>query len=127
MADVQKGVDFQKLARERSADRATSQGEESPSLDRLGQQGKLNPALEENVFSLPVGAVSPTIHTNQGYWIVKVTDRKQVRNSVTFEEATEHISSFLHDQRYRQTVDELLAVLRQEHPPTVFPDNYWAN
>jgi len=127
LADVKKGVDFQKLARERSADRATSQGEESPPLDRLGQQGKLNPALEEMVFSLKTGVVSPIVHTNQGYWILKVTDRKQVRNSVAFDDAKERISTFLHDQRYRQAVDGLLDQQRAAHPVQLLPMNYWAN
>jgi parvulin-like peptidyl-prolyl isomerase len=127
LADVKKGVDFQKLARERSADRATSQGEESPPLDRLGQQGQLNPELEEAVFSLPVGAVSPLIHTNQGYWLVKVTDRKQVRNDVVFDDAKERINTFLHDQSYRQAVDGLLTQLQTAHPVQLFPMNYWAN
>lgn len=127
LADIGKGVDFQKLARERSADRALSQGAESRYLDRLDAQGKLNPELEEMIFSLKVGAVSPAIRTNQGFWIVKVTDRKQVRNDVTFEQARERISGFLHEQRYRRTIEDLLVELRQSRPRAVFPKNYWAD
>jgi parvulin-like peptidyl-prolyl isomerase len=127
LADIGKGADFQKLARERSADRALSQGAESRYLDRLDAQGKLNPELEETIFSLKVGAVSPPIRTNQGFWIVKVTDRKQVRNDVTFEQARERISAFLHEQRYRRMIGDLLVELRQSQPRAVFPENYWAN
>jgi parvulin-like peptidyl-prolyl isomerase len=127
LADVKKGVDFQQLARERSADRATSQGEESPPLDRMSQQGQLDPALEEMVFSLKVGEVSPIVHTGQGYWILKVTDWKKVRNGVTFDDVKERISTFLHNQRYRQAADGLLAELRVAHPVQLFPMNYWAN
>ena len=66
LADIRKGVDFQKLAQERSSDRALSQGVESRYLDRLDAQAKLNPELEETIFSLKVGVVSPAIRTNQG-------------------------------------------------------------
>jgi len=127
LADIGKGVDFQKLARERSADRALSQGAESRYLDRLDPQGKLNPELEEMIFSLKVGAVSPAIRTNQGFWIVKVTDRKQVRNDVTFEQARERISSFLHEQRYRRLIEDLLAELDRSQSQAVFPASYWGN
>jgi hypothetical protein len=125
LTDIRKGADFQELARERSADRALSQGAESRYLDRLDPQGKLNPELEEMIFSLKVGVVSPAIRTNQGYWIVKVTDRKQVRNDVTFEQARERIASFLHEQRYRRLIDDQLAELRQSQFRAVFPASYW--
>jgi parvulin-like peptidyl-prolyl isomerase len=127
LADIKNGADFKKLAQERSADRALTQGEESRYLDRLDPQGKLNPELEEMIFSLKVGAVSPPIRTNQGYWIVKVTDRKQVRNDVTFDQAKERISTFLHERHYRQVVDSLLAELRKNQVWSVLPANYWAN
>ena len=42
------------------------------------------------------GEVSPIIHTNQGYWIIKVTDRKAVRKDIAFDQAKERIGSFLY-------------------------------
>jgi len=71
--------------------------------------------------------VSPAIRTNQGFWIVKVTDRKQVRNDVTFEQARERISSFLHEQRYRRLIEDLLAELDRSQSQAVFPASYWGN
>jgi parvulin-like peptidyl-prolyl isomerase len=127
VAELRNGADFQALAKELSFDRAMTQGEESRYIDRLDGQSKLNPVLEEAIFSLKAGEISPVLHTNQGYWIVKVTDRKQVRNDVTFEQAKERVSSFLYQKRYRQTVDSLLGELKRANPPRLLPSNYWMN
>jgi parvulin-like peptidyl-prolyl isomerase len=125
LEQVRKGADFAGLARERSFDRAEAQGRESSPLDRLGGQSPLPVELENAVFAMKPGEVSPVLRTNQGYWIVKVTDRTPVRSDVAFEQAREHIVQFLHQLKSRQVLDQLLDDIRRTAPTRVFPENFW--
>ena len=71
------------------------------------------------------GEVSPIIHTNQGYWIIKVTDRKAVRKDIAFDQAKERIGSFLYQLKSRQALDDLLTGLRAGTPVLLYPSDYW--
>lgn len=126
LTEAKRGADFQTLARERSSDRAASQGNESPYLDRLDPNLGLTPALEDVVFALKPDEIGPIVHTNQGYWLIKVTDRKKVRSAVTFEQAKDRIERFLFQQKSRQLVEDLLGDLRKTYQVVLFPGNYWS-
>jgi len=125
LEQVRKGADFAGLARERSFDRAEAQGMESGYLDRLEARAVLPVELENTIFSMKPGEVSPVLRTNQGYWIIKVTDRKQVRSDVKFEQARDRVTAFLHQLKSRQVLEALLAETRRSVPVQVFPGNYW--
>jgi peptidyl-prolyl cis-trans isomerase C len=125
MDEIKKGADFQALASQRSYDRNLAQGSESRFLGRLDPNLGLDPLLEDVIFRLTPGMVSPIIHTREGYWIVKITDRKQVLNTVTYEQAQERIHNFLYARKSEQTLNDLLAGLKQNVPTRMFPANYW--
>jgi parvulin-like peptidyl-prolyl isomerase len=126
LAELKTGADFSTLSKERSYDRHVAQGAESRYLSRLDPNKGLDVKLEAAIFQLKPGEVSPIIHTQEGYWIVKVTDRKRVRKDVTLEQANDAIRQFLFESRSRQLIEELLTRLRKEHPVTIFPGNFWS-
>lgn len=122
---AQRGADFSQLAREKSYDRHITQGGESRYLGRLDPDLNLDPVLEEVVFSLPPGAISPILRTREGYWLLKVTDRRRVLNAITFEQAQERIRRYLYARKARQVLDELLGDLKQRWPVQFFVANFW--
>lgn len=124
LTELQKGADFQDMASARSLDRAAAQGRESRLLDRIESQANLNPLLENVIFTLKPGDLTPVLHTREGYWIIKAVDRKQVRNDITFDQGQTHITDFLRELRQQQLLDDFVAGLRQATFTQVFPANY---
>jgi parvulin-like peptidyl-prolyl isomerase len=125
LSQINQGADFSTLARDRSYDRAANQGQESHYLDRLDSESGLSPTLEEVIFRLPAGGTSGILHSREGYWIVRVTDRRKVRNDVTFDQAQDRIAVFVRRLKQQQRLDALLGDLRRQYPVRLFPDNFW--
>lgn len=73
VAQIKKGADFAKLARENSGDPASSAN--GGDLGFFGK-GKMVPEFEEAAFKLKKGEVSEPVRTVYGYHIIKVTDKK---------------------------------------------------
>lgn len=85
--ELKKGVDFAKLAQERSIDTATK--DQGGDMGWVGR-GTLDSALERIVFSLEKGDRTPIIKTSFGYEIAEVLDKKSAR-SVSFEEVKDKV------------------------------------
>lgn len=84
---LKKGEDFAKLAKERSIDTATKdQGGEMGWIGR----GTVDSALENVLFSLKKGEMTPIVKTAFGYEIAQVQDKKEAR-SVTFNEVKNQV------------------------------------
>lgn len=106
-AELKKGTEFSKLAKERSVDTATNaQGGELGWVAR----GVLDPALENVVFSLNAGERTSIIKTSFGYEIAEVLDKKSAK-SVTFEEVKDKVRErYIEDivqQEYSNWIQEL--------------------
>lgn len=105
--ELKKGIEFSKLAQERSIDTATkTQGGELGWVTR----GVLDPALEKIVFSLNTGERTSIIKTSFGYEIAEVLDKKSAK-SVTFEEVKDKVKErYIEDilqQEYSSWIQEL--------------------
>lgn len=95
------GADFAELARRESADEATkAQGGE---LGFVGR-GALPEAVEAVAFSLQPGAISDPIRTDEGYYIIQVTEKKEPEGA-EFEKAR----PALVEQIRREKADENFA------------------
>jgi len=76
--------------------------------------------LDEAIFTLPVGVLSPILEDEQGFHIVRVVERQDAYRT-PFEEAQLDIREKLEERRNGQSVEKYLAKLREEIPvKTVF-------
>ncbi|RMG01381.1 MAG: hypothetical protein D6741_05275, partial [Planctomycetota bacterium] len=78
--------------------------------------------LEEAIFTLPVGRLSPIIEDDDGFHIVRVIEREEAYRT-PFTEAQPQIREAIEKQRRKEKLDEYVAKLKQEIPIwTVFDD-----
>ncbi|WP_460167808.1 peptidylprolyl isomerase [Thermostilla marina] len=78
--------------------------------------------LEEALFSLPIGRLSPIIEDDDGFHIVRVLEREEAYRT-PFTEAQPQIRKAIEEQRRKEKLDEYVAKLKQEIPIwTVFDD-----
>jgi hypothetical protein len=77
-------------------------------------QGALKAAaIDQALFSLPVGQMSPILESDDGFYIVRVLERKQA-GCTPFTEVQAQIRDKLKQERYRAGVEEYLAKLHQD-------------
>jgi parvulin-like peptidyl-prolyl isomerase len=105
---IENGEDFAKLAGEHSMGPTASQGGDVG----YSEKASLAPEYADVVFSLPVGGVK-MIKVQQGYNILKVTDKKK-EGTATLEEAKEQLIEFLREQEAQARIRKLLNRLRDE-------------
>jgi len=118
LEEIKAGADFKKLAAERSLDRLTAQGQESNYFGR----GAGDPTLEETVFSLKIGDTSPIIQAPDGFHIVKLVDKKQVKQDIAFEDVAEYIYTVLYYKQSRGVVEGLLDQIRKKETVKLHPE-----
>jgi len=104
---LEQGEDFADLASEFSQEPTRERGGD------LGfvQRGQMPPSIESAVFSLDVGEVSPILTTEQGYHLVKVTERRAA-TAIPFDEARADIQKTLLQVKQKQAVRAYIATLR---------------
>ncbi|NMC19190.1 MAG: hypothetical protein GYA33_02115 [Thermogutta sp.] len=108
------------LSGEPFADVAKS-GSEGPTAAEGGirewtVQGSLrSQVLDEALFQLPVGLLSPILEDESGFHIVRVIQREDARR-IPFEEAQPQIREKLQEQREKEKIVEYLEKLRREIP-----------
>jgi parvulin-like peptidyl-prolyl isomerase len=108
LARAKKGEDFAKLARENSTDSSASEGGDvgfSSKEALVAEYGKA-------AFSLPVEGVA-LVKTKAGYYIIKVTDKKE-EGLATLEEVKPELTEFLKNQKYEESLAKLVSQLRDE-------------
>jgi len=71
--ELKTGKDFTELAKEKST---CPSGRSGGDLDWFGK-GQMAPEFEKAAFSLQKGQISDIVHTNFGYHIIKIDDRKE--------------------------------------------------
>lgn len=105
--------------------RAASEGPTAASggvRERTYRGSLRSKVLEDTLFSLPVGSVSPIIEDDQGFHVVRVIRRQEARR-VPFTEAQVKIREKLAQDRRQQTTQDWLAKLSQEIPVWTIYDN----
>lgn len=77
-------------------------------------QGSLKAtAIDQALFALPVGKMSPILETDEGFYIVRVLERKQA-GCTPFTEVQPQIRDKLKQQRFRGKVDQYLTKLHKD-------------
>ena len=95
LAKVKAGEDFAELAKEYSTDTATK--EDGGDLGYISRN-EMDEAFEEAAFALEKGAVSEIVETDDGYHIIKVTNKVPAEEAV-FEEVKEEVYADLLESR----------------------------
>ncbi len=106
---LQSGADFAQVARKYSESQDAGAGGD------LGffEEGVMPPELDDVIFSLEVGDVSPIVKTPYGYQIVTLLERRSA-GSIRFEDAKAQIEERLIQQKRMVAIDRWMLELRKE-------------
>ncbi len=107
-ARIRTGESFEALAREFSEDARAKEG----GLVGWVRRGEMLPAIEEHLFKLPAGAISPLLETPQGYHLFKI-EEKTVSQVPSLEEVREKIRAMIFREkagkRFKEWMNQLKA------------------
>ncbi len=111
------GKNFQDLAREKSIDATASRGGDVGYF----RKGQVVPEFENACFELKMGDVSPIVHTQFGYHIIKLTDKKP-ETVRPFEEAKPMLENELRIKERNDLFDKLVIDLKDKYRVRVEDD-----
>lgn len=111
LAKVKAGEDFAELAKEYSTDTATN--EDGGDLGYISRN-QMDEAFEEAAFSLEKGAVSEVVQTDEGYHIIKVTNKVPAEEAV-FEDVKEEVYADLLESRVSEEYATWVAEKQEEY------------
>ena len=114
LAKIRGGASFEAVARESSEDIGSK--ESGGDLGWIEKTGTFEPAFEEALFGLAVGAVSEPVRTDQGYHLITVRESRaasyrpfeEVRGELETEYATSE-REHLFGEKFNALVDEAFA------------------
>lgn len=110
LSELSKGKSFEELAKEKSVDATAARGGDVGYF----RKGQVIPEFEDTCFNLKVGQTSGIVHTQFGYHIIKLTDKKdEVIES--FEEARPAIENELRMRKRSELFEELVTELRNKY------------
>ncbi|MDI6785058.1 MAG: peptidylprolyl isomerase, partial [bacterium] len=117
-AQLDKGADFTKLAKEKSIDPGTA--------GRGGDLGffskdEMIPEFSKVAFSLTTGKISAPVKSQFGYHIIKV-EGKKAGGTMGFEEAKPYIERRLVGQKQREKLESWLDLLEKNAKVTTHPE-----
>lgn len=111
------GKSFQDLAREKSIDATASRGGDVGYF----RKGQVVPEFENACFELKVGETSPIIHTQFGYHLIRLTDKKPEAVQ-SFEEARPMLENALKIKKRNDLFDKLIIDLKNKYRVRVEDD-----
>jgi len=114
LAQLKKGADFSKLAKEKSKDPSSQRGGD------LGwvTQGRMDPAFEKAAFALKKGEMSGIIKSSFGYHIV-ICDDVEAKKEKKLEEVKPQIEKQLQREKKEETVNKLKEQVKKDFPITI--------
>jgi peptidyl-prolyl cis-trans isomerase C len=118
-AELKKGADFATLAKEKSKDPGAADGGD------LGYftKDQMVPEFSEAAFKLDKGQISDPVHTQFGWHIIKVED-KRMKPTPTFDEVHGQIENFVAHKAQAELVENLRksATIERLDKPAPAPD-----
>lgn len=98
---------FSWVARRKSIDKHTGVGGDLGYLSK----GNMLPEFEEVIFDMKVGEISDVIESELGYHFIQVSDAREARNKLSYEEVAEDISRILLLEKRSAVYDSLITTL----------------
>jgi peptidyl-prolyl cis-trans isomerase C len=116
-AELKKGADFAALAKEKSKDPGAADGGD------LGYftKDQMVPEFAEVAFKLDKGQISDPVHTQFGWHIIKVED-KRIKPTPTFDQVKTQLQTYVAHRAQAELVDNLrktATIERLDQPPPV--------
>jgi peptidyl-prolyl cis-trans isomerase C len=116
-AELKKGADFAALAKEKSKDPGAADGGD------LGYftKDQMVPEFAEVAFKLDKGQISEPVHTQFGWHIIKVED-KRIKPTPTFDQVKTQLQTYVAHRAQAELVDNLrktATIERLDQPPPV--------
>ncbi len=113
---IKKGEAFEAVAKESSDDpSAKTNGGDMGSFGR----NQIMPEFADAAFKLKIGEVSTPVRTQFGYHLIKATEHSPAHNA-SFSEARDQITTYLQDEKRKDTVAALIKSLREKAKVEVF-------
>ncbi|MEO0109017.1 MAG: peptidyl-prolyl cis-trans isomerase [candidate division WOR-3 bacterium] len=112
--ELNSGKDFRQLAQERSLARTAVPLAETVLTGRLDTTVSLDPLLEDTIFSLPKGKVSPPIKVSTAWWLVKPLETSYLTDTVTLEQVRPFVTRLLELKRKRAIIENATTLLRRK-------------
>jgi peptidyl-prolyl cis-trans isomerase C len=114
-AELKKGADFAALAKQKSKDPGASNGGD------LGwfTKSQMVPAFADAAFKLDKGQISDPVHTQFGWHIIEVMD-KRIKPTPTYDEVKDQLKTYVARQAEAGLVDNLrksAKIERLDQPP----------
>jgi peptidyl-prolyl cis-trans isomerase C len=118
-ADLKNGADFATLAKQKSKDPGAAEGGD------LGwfTKDQMVPEFAEVAFKLDKGQISDPVHTQFGWHVIKVED-KRIKPTPTFDQVKGQIQNYVEHRAQAELVDKLRKtanIERLDAPPVTDP------
>ena len=115
--ELSKGGDFAELAKKYSIDATASRGGDIGFF----RTGQLVPDFEKACLKLNIGETGDILHTQFGYHIIKLTDKREPA-SESYEEAKRAIESELNRKKKAILFDEMVGKLKSNYKVNINKD-----
>lgn len=113
---LKKGEDFETVAKEVSDDKRTkTRGGNTGFFTRGKRTDIYGEAFETKAFSLKPGEISDVFQGKNGYYIIKVAERKEQKQQ-TLEEAKPRIERTLKQEKQKKAFDDYIESLKKRYP-----------
>jgi peptidyl-prolyl cis-trans isomerase C len=122
LEEIKAGADFIKLAKTKSIVR-----DRNPTgITDYFTRGNYFPEIEEIVFAMKVGEISPVMPAPDGsFLIIKLLERRRVKDSVDYYEIRDYIQkSVLELARRREVLNTLMARIKTTYKVETMPDQF---
>jgi peptidyl-prolyl cis-trans isomerase C len=118
LAELSKGSKFEDIALAKSIDATSSRGGDVGYFRR----GQVVPEFENTCLGLSVGQTSGIVHTQFGYHIIKLTDKKSEALE-SYESAKPKIESVLKLKKRNELFDKLVVNLKEKYRVRIDSDS----
>jgi len=110
LSELSGGADFAQIAKAHSIDATATRGGDVGFF----RNGQLIPDFEKEALKLNIGEMSDVVHTQFGYHIIKMTDKKESAVK-SFEEARRDIEAELIRRKRAELFDKLVSNLKSKY------------
>ncbi len=111
---LNKGEEFEKLAREASTDAQTKeQGGDLGFIDRRGCLVRFGPSFAEAAFSLKKGEISQPIRTRRGHHLIKLKEKTKAKEQ-PLDEVREHVKRMALQEKKEKAKQNFMESLRKK-------------
>ena len=120
---LKKGDDFEKVAKEVSEDERTkNSGGNTGFFSKGKRMNTYGEKVEEKAFALKTGQISDIIEEKNGYYIIKVGEKKPQKEE-TFQEAKSKIERRMQQEEQKKAYDTYLESLKKQYPVKINEEN----